>query len=205
MEKLFLFLPILLLFPHKTEAQFWEHNFIYGNAGISAGNYLGAEAGLNYIKNENIYLGLSYANRSKDAENKPNDYSGGWFGSNEVKDIHHSFSFSAGYIKILNPKKTIRINLKGGIGLRWSRMATNFQRRSTGSGWFSSYSYSFEREDKYSFEASINPTLEFPLARGYGLSVGPLIAFGNGPTFIGSSLNNIFGITRGKTQPKTTP
>ena len=205
MKYLYRLFILAFLFAQQSYGQFWENNFIYANAGISTGNFLGVEAGFNYIKYEKLYFGLNYANPSDEAKNKPVDYSGGLLGSDEVKDIHHSFKVSSGYVITLNPKKTIRLNLRGGIGVRWSRIATDFQQHSTGAGWFSSTTYSYDRESKYSAEITVFPAIEFPLARGYGLSLGPPLSVADGRTFVGLSLNNIFGVVRGKTSANPPP
>lgn len=200
----FIFL-VSFLFVSKSNAQFSENNLIYGNAGISAGNYFGIDIGVNNIRNEKLYLGINYSYRSDDAKNEPEDYSEGFFGSSSVNNSHHSFIASAGYFMPLNTKKTIRLILKGGAGLRWSSLATNYQTHYSGSGWFSNKYYSYDRENKYTPELLINPSLEFAFARGYGLSVSPILSIASGKTFFGASLNNIFGLVRGRTKAKEIP
>lgn len=170
--------------------------FLYGNAGVSTGNYNAIEGGINYIPNGNFSYHLNYYFRSRKDENKPHDYSGGFLGSSSVYNQYHSFVLSAGYMIPLNQSKTIRLLLKGGPGLRLSKVAENYKAYSSGSGWFSSTRYSYDRNNKYSVELTVNPALEFAIARGYGLSVSPIISFGSGRTFYGVSLNNIFGKVR---------
>ncbi|MGO3182107.1 MAG: hypothetical protein ACTIJ9_04670 [Aequorivita sp.] len=189
-----------LLFGQKSFAQTPESNFIYGNAGVSAGNYLGIEGGINYIKNEKLYFGINYSIRQNDANNEPDGYSAGFFGPYSVNNHHHSFIASTGYVMPLNPSKTIRLVLKGGAGLRLSRIPTNYQAIYSGSTWFSGKYYTYDYHNRYSVEIIINPALEFAFARGYGLSVSPVVSVGSGRTFFGASINNIFGIVRNRTK-----
>lgn len=198
MKKLLFFLFLCFNFGYAQDATGLssENFFLYGNAGVSAGNYKAIEGGINYIPSGNFSYHFNYYFRSRKDENKPQDYSSGFLGSSSVYNQYHSFVVSAGYVMALNSSKTIRMLLKGGPGLRWSRMADNYIAHSGGSGWFSSRYYSYDRQNKYSVELTINPAVEFALARGYGLSVSPIISFGNGRTFYGVSLNNIFGKVR---------
>lgn len=198
----FLFFVIILSFgfPQKSNGQFLENNFLYGNAGLSAGNYKAIEGGINFIKNDKFSYHLNYYLRTKKDENKPEDYSSGFLGSSSVYNQHHSFIASAGYVIPLNSSKTIRLLLKGGPGLRWSRIASNYEPYYTGSGWFSSKSYNYDYENQYTVELTINPALEFAFARGYGRTVSPVVSIGSGRTFYGVSLNNLFGKVRGKSQ-----
>ena len=185
-------------FAQKVNGQSLENNFLYGSAGISAGNYVALEGGINYIKNEKISYHFIYSYKSIETKNKPNDYSSGFLGTSSVLDQHHSFIPSAGYVMTLNPSKTIRLLLKGGVGLRWSRIASNYEPHYSSSGWFSSKYYSHDYENRYTVELTINPALEFALARGYGLSVSPVISIGSGRTFFGVSFNNLFGKVRAR-------
>lgn len=198
----FLFFLIILSFgfTQKSNGQFMESNFIYGNAGASAGNYFGIEGGINYIKNEKIYFGVNYSYRQNDANNEPYDYSAGFFGPYSVNNRHHSFIASTGYVMPLNTSKTIRLVLKGGAGLRLSQIPTNYQPIYNGSTWFSGKYYTHDYEDRYSVELTLNPALEFAFARGYGLSFSPVVSVGSGRTFFGASINNIFGIVRNRTK-----
>lgn len=198
----FLFLALIISsgFAQKSNAQSVENNFIYGNAGISAGNYRALECAINYIKAEKISYHLNYIYRSDDAKNKPEDYSSGFLGSSAIYNQHHSFIAAAGYVMPLNSSKTIRLLLKGGAGLRWSRIATNYQSYYSGSTWFSGKYYIYDNENRYTVELTINPALEFALARGYGLSVSPVVSIGSGRTFYGVSFNNLFGKVRARTK-----
>ncbi len=200
MRFFFITFIISLIFALKSNAQFLENDFLYGNAGISAGNYSGLEGGINYIKDEEISIHLNYFYRSNAAKNKPEDYSSGFLGSSSVYNQHHSFIASAGYVMPLNTSKTVRLILKGGAGLRWSRIASNYQPYYTGSTWFSGKYYSYDYENRYTVELTMNPALEFALARGYGLSISPVVSIGSGRTFFGASLNNLFGKVRARSK-----
>lgn len=189
---------LALGFSQEFNGQSSENNLLYGNAGISAGNYNGIEGGINYIKNEKLSYHINYYYRSNKDENKPLDYSGGFLGSSSVYNQHHSFVASAGYVMTLNSSKTIRLLLKGGPGVRWSRVATNYEPYYTGSGWFSGKFYTYDKENRYTVELTINPALEFAFTNGYGLSVSPVVSIGSGRTFYGVSLNNLFGKIRNK-------
>lgn len=164
------YLTIVLIisfgFVQNFNGQSLENNFLYGNAGFSAGNYIGIETGINFIKDEKISYHLTYYFKSNNTPNKPADYSSGLWGSGSVYNQHHSLIASAGYVIPLNSSKTIRLLLKGGAGLRWSRVASSFEPHYTSSSWFSNKYYTYNYENKYTPELTINPAIEFALSRG---------------------------------------
>lgn len=187
----------IVLFSINIHSQFSETKFLYANAGVSVGNYIGLNGGLNYIANEKFSLQLNYAFKSIDSEELPGDFiGGGIFGSSALKDDYHSISVLAGYILKLNASGTIRLNLQGGIGYLKSKSLTNFQ--PAGPGIFTS-NYSFDEESNNNAEVVINPKIEFPFTRVYGLSISPFISMNSRKFFFGVSLDNIAGILRNKT------
>ena len=188
---------LLILFSINSHSQLFETNFLYANAGISAGNYIGLNGGLNYIMNEKFSLQLNYAFRTIESEELPGDYIGeGISGSSTLKDDYHSISILGGYVVKLNSSGTIRLNLQGGVGYLRAKNAVNF--RPSSPGIFGS-NYTYDEESNNSVEVVINPKVEFPFTRFYGLSISPIISINNRKTFFGVSLDNIAGILRNKT------
>jgi hypothetical protein len=112
----------------------------------------------------------------------------------EVPDVNHSFNILGGYIHNLNPKGTIRLNLQAGIALIHTRYITNFQKKDRTYLFGDNYDYDSKYRNRFAF--IINPRIEFPFFKGYGLSASPLVEFGGRKTVYGMGITHIFGRIR---------
>lgn len=206
MRKLLLLLPILLLFSHKTEAQFFEKNHLYGNLGISGGNYFGSNVGANLILDEKIFINAGVLTLQVDATEKPDDYSAGSgiFGSgdSDITDRYTQPYLSGGYVMKLGSK--FRLVLPVGLAIQFRRYATNFTIHETqgtfgGYSFGSSPSHDFEWKKDVSMAFIFNPRIEFLLSHIYGVGVSPLLVLNKHNTFVGLSVNNLIGKIRQRT------
>ncbi|MGB3343863.1 MAG: hypothetical protein WBA61_08125 [Aequorivita sp.] len=197
-----LFLIIFLGAFTNAYPQFSEKNLFYGDVGLFWGNYNGFELGVNYIRNEKYSFQVSYYYHIIEAQEIPEDFHTSSlinlgptiFPEVSVPDINHSFNILGGYVYNLNPDRTIRLNLQAGIAFLYSKYATNFQKRSSPVFFGDNYEYDFQHRSTVG--VIINPRIDFPFFKGYGLSISPLVEFGGRKTVYGIGLVNIFGLTR---------
>ena|GEM_PF-4952644 len=167
------------------------------------GNYSGFELNINYIKDEKYSLQISYYHHLIEAKEKPEDYRNDFwldwgslflFPDIEVPDTNHSFNILGGYMYNLNPQGTIRLNLQAGIALIHTRYITNFKKKNRTYLFGDNYYYDSRYRNRIGF--IVNPQIEFPFFKGYGLSVSPLVEFGGRKTVYGVGISHIFGRVR---------
>lgn len=179
---LILFTLLVFLFSQKLNAQFFENNSIYLSNEILFGNHLGIDVSLNWINKNKISIQSGYSGHISFAKSRPNDYTGGsislfTLGTNSPSDKINTFFIKVGKVILLNEKETIRFNLMGGLGITSFREATNWQPL-TGSnqgGFISGPNYTFDYQFETLLCVILNPKLEFPLSRVFGLNISPLV------------------------------
>lgn len=202
-----LFFIFFLGFSFVANAQFFDKNYIYGNVGISGGNYYGADVGINDIYKQKYIVHLGIYSLFTEAIEKPSDYSAGSgiFGSGDsnITDKYNMPHLTAGYVRKFNENSNFRLILQGGLGLQFREYATNFQdyENTGGFGGFNfgtspSHTYDFEKD--VSLAIIINPRVEYTLSHVYGFAVSPLLIINNKKTFYGISIINIIGKIREK-------
>lgn len=206
MKKLLLVLPILLLLSQNTRAQFFEKNYLYGNIGISGGNYFGSNVGANLLVQEKTYLNVGVLPIQADASEKPDGYTAGSgiFGSGD-SDIRNRFTLiylTGGYAIKLGSK--FRLVLPVGPAIQFRRYATNFTIHET-TGTFGGFNFGTSPSHDYEWKKDVtvafivNPRIEFLLSHIYGVGISPLLAINRHETFIGISVNNLIGKIRQRT------
>ena len=80
-----------------------------------------------------------------------------------------------------NKKETIRENLSFGSGLTTMREPQNWVLNTDACGTY----YSWDNEKQNSVRLIINPKIEFPLTRFYGLTIAPMIQINKSSTYFG--------------------
>ena len=105
----------------------------------------------------------------------------------------------AGRIYSLNKKGTIRANLSLGIGYTAIKEPTNWQ---PVEGSFITQNYSFDYDRYHTFSLIINPKIEFPFTRFYGLSLSPLVQVNKDRVYYGIGIGQMIGLLRKKTKDK---
>lgn len=207
-----LFLVLALATITTANSQESKKNPLYGHVGLFWGNYFGPELGINYIKDDTYSFQISYYNHAIEAKEKPGDFNSstpfGWsstflFPDLEIPDTNHSFNLLGGYIYNLNPKGTIRLNLQAGIAFIHTRYITNFEKKSAPP--FFGDNYDYDSKYRNTLAIIINPKIDFPFFKGYGLSVSPLFQIGRKSTVFGVGVFHIFGRTRNKIENTAQP
>lgn len=203
MKYLYRLFILAFLFSQQIYGQFWENNYLYGNIGITGGNYFGANVGANLIFNEKYFINVGILSLQTESNEKPNGYSAGsgilGSGDSDIMDRYNTPFVTAGYVLKLSSK--FRVIFDGGLGLQFRHYATDFKVHESngtfgGFDYGSSPSHDFEWKDDVSAAFIINPRLEFLLSHIYGVGISPLFILNKNETFIGIGIHNIIGSIR---------
>lgn len=192
-------ITFLLIFSvHSVKPQFAENNAIYATVELNIGNYVGGDLNLNWVYKEKYSLKLGYTGNTRKPRSQPEDYSSGvvgimLFGLGGPNDQLETFQISAGRIYKLNKTGTIRANLSAGIGYTTIGEPVNWQRSNNG---FLGENYSWEYRKYSTVSLIINPKIEFPLSRFYGLTLSPMVQINKNRTYFGIGLGSMIGLLR---------
>lgn len=201
-------LLILFLFFSSlaANAQFSENNAIYYSGSLELGNYLGIDMNANYVLKEKYSFRLGFAGFVRNPKAAPSDYSSGLlgamtFGLANPYDQLNNFQIAAGRIISMNKKGTIRANLSAGIALTNIKETYNWQRVEVGG--FLTPNYTYDYHDYNTFSLIINPKIEFPFTRFYGLTLSPLLIINKDRTYVGLGIGQMVGLLRKKNVENT--
>jgi hypothetical protein len=199
MKSLLLLCSVLFL-STGLRAQFLDNNFIYLNAGLSGGNYFGGTLSLSNIYKEKLIFQLGYSDFLRYARSQPDDFDGGvmdalLWGTLSPTDQLRSYEFMMGKVKVLNHKGSTRLNLKAGLAYTQIIEPMNYKRMDTS---VLGPNYSFEYRQINSVGILINPELEFPFSRFFGLSISPFLSLGNQHKNVGIGIKTMAGILRNR-------
>jgi len=189
------YMPLLFsLAGYVTYAQSNEP-YIYGELGGGDGTHNTYKAALNTIFGAHNVISLSYYYSLHRAPNIPADYNAnGLFGTIWPEQTVSAFGLSYGYAFFLN-SPLIRFIIKGGLAAGKVQTPVNFVLVYSG-GWGSGYSYSIEKQ--FILGIVFDPSVEFPLGRGFGFSVGPYANINPIKPVFGLDAGIIFGKVRGR-------
>lgn len=193
-------LLVILATSNIVQAQFWENNAIYGGLGGQYGTYKGTVADINYNYKQKYSLQVSYASGSRESSNIPADY------INESKPMDNvgSIEFLLGRIYKLDKSGAIRTNIKIGLAANNIQYATNYVWHETSTNFWTgkvtNYTYDNKKINNIGF--IINPSIEFVLLRGMGISVAPHININAHRTSYGGQIELNFGILRPRLKKK---
>lgn len=197
------FLILLFLFLHEIHAQSPETNQIYFTGAITAGNYYGIDIHANYLLKGKYAFKAGYSGHLRAPEAAPYDYSSGLigalsFGFNIPYDKLGNYHVMAGRIYNFNRKGTIRVNLSVGVGLVAIKEPTNWQRADRGMI-FKNYTYDYNKYHTMGF--IVNPKIEFPFTRYYGLTISPMLQVNKDGRYIGIGIGQMLGTLRKDSHP----
>lgn len=193
-KKVTLIVVVLITFT-KLQAQFLKNKALYLTQELEIGNHFGAGANATYIHNNNYSLNLGYSKYLKGAKNVPADYSHdseGMFGP--LEEINNYQILVGKIFKFKKSGKT-RLNLLAGLSyvdlkelVNWKRVSNRFT-----DGNFA-YTYEHYRHGTVGFV--INPKIEFPFTKVFGLSISPKLNINKNRTLFGLGLSIMLGKTR---------
>lgn len=191
---------ILLLFFLNLNAQFSEKNAIYLIGELNAGNFGGGNSSLNYVFDNKYSFQAGISGLYRESKSKPADFSSGMiriFGSSSsVKEEMQNWQILVGKIFVLNKSGTIRFNMATGIGYTILKEAKNWKPVSKHGFGGANYTYDVERHGTLSL--IINPRVEFPFSRYFGLTLSPILQINKDWTYIGFGVGMMIGLLRKK-------
>ncbi len=191
----------LLLFSlsiNFATAQFAENNAIYSTGEFNAGNYLGLDMSLHYVYKEKYSFKIGYIGNLKKPRSQPADYSSGLtgvllYGLANPYDQLENYQIGIGRIYKLNEKGTIRTNISFGLGFTTIREPHNWE-RTANSLVVENYTWDYHKYHTLSF--IINPKIEFPFTRFYGLTVSPVLEINKDRIHLGIGVGQMLGLLR---------
>lgn len=202
MKKTILLFALLLAFTN-VKAQLGEEHAVYSTTEFILGNYLGINLNLNYVYQEKYSVQAGYSGNVRLSRSRPEDYHSGIgglisLGLSNPYDVLENYQVNLGKIYPLNNNGTIRLNLLAGVGLTTIREPANWEPFTAVLG--SNYTFAYEKYRTLSL--IINPKIEFPLTRFFGLTVSPLIQLSKNRSFYGIGFGDMLGLLRKKNGKK---
>jgi uncharacterized membrane protein len=111
-----------------------------------------------------------------------------------------SYQIVIGKIYELNKKRTIRANLAFGLGLTTIREPKNWVLNNVTPE--SRGYYTWDTEKYNTISLIINPKIEFPFTRFYGLTISPMLQINKNRTYFGIGIGQMIGLLKGRKNPK---
>ncbi|MDO5607706.1 MAG: hypothetical protein Q4G08_04530 [Capnocytophaga sp.] len=183
-----------------ANAQFIENNALYATGELNFGNYLGMDLNLNYVIKEKYSIKIGYSGNLRKPKSQPEDFTTGVtgilvFGANSPMDKFESFGATVGRIYKMNQSGTIRINLSLGAGYTIYTEPDNWEKINTNTVSLSkNYTYDYVKHKTISL--IVNPKIEFPITRYWGLSASPMLQINKDRTYFGIGLGTMLGLLR---------
>lgn len=186
-----------------ASAQFAENNAIYLSGELGGGNYFNGDLSLNYVYKEDYSLKIGLSGNLRKPVSQPDDYFSGlvktvfMFGLANPKDQLETYSISLGKIVNLNKSKNIRANLMFGVGYttitepeNWKKVEGNILDGLVVDN------YTWDYGESHGISFIINPKIEFPFTRFWGLTVSPIVQFSKDRTYFGIGIGSMIGLLR---------
>ncbi len=182
--------------------------FIYSEIGVATAKIPTFKVTVNAIFNRNDFISLGYYYNWRPATQLPADFDPGfdWGRKNELP-VKTSSMCGIMYGKVIFTKsRFVRYVLKGGISIGTVTFPSGFKEATVTHSWglwrgdHWSSNYTWYDEKKIVAGLIVNPTIEFPLTRGLGISAG---LYGNLvplASTAGIDVSIIFGRVRGRKQ-----
>ncbi|HZK03934.1 MAG TPA: hypothetical protein VFC94_05955 [Bacteroidaceae bacterium] len=199
-KKLSFLLAISFISFNFSNAQIVENNAIYVTSELNFGNYLGMDLDLNYILKDKYSFKVGYSGNFRKPKSQPDDFTTGifgifLFGTNSPADKFENFGATVGRIYKINQSGTIRANLSLGVGYtiytepeNWEKINDNVVSLSK--------NYTYDYVEHRTISLIVNPKIEFPIIRYWGLSVSPMLQINRDRAYFGIGLGTMIGLLR---------
>lgn len=202
MKKFLLRFSVFILSLSAT-AQWSENNALYYAMDFNTGNYSGLDLSANYIYKEKYSFKLGYNINLRPPKSEPEDFKLGvqdllTIGLLGPYDHMEQFYMGAGRVIPLNPKGSIRANLTLGIAITSIKEPTNWKKNPM----FLDRNYTYQYHKYHTISLIINPKIEFPFTRIYGLSLSPSIHINKDRTYFGIGIGQLLGVLKKRDRPK---
>ena len=196
-----LLLILIILGSQLISAQNKEKDTYYLTSEVNLGNYFGVDYAFNYIFKNKYSLKVGFSGNVKKPKSQPKDYSAGLNGliglaTENPFDHFLNYRIDFGKIYKLNKKGTIRANISFGVGYSIIKEPENWQFVDH-EAWIylgENYTYSYRKHNTMSF--IINPKIEFPITKYFGLSSSPMIQLNKKRVYYGIGLGIMLGKLR---------
>jgi len=183
---------------NQVNAQFADKNAIYATGEFNIGNYLESDLNLNYVFAESYSFKVGYSGHIRKPKSQPENYNSGLIGNlllnlADPYDQIENYQLLVGKIYSLNKKNTIRANVSLGLGYTTIREPGNWQPVNEG---FLTENYTYEYSKSNTVSLIINPKIEFPFTRFYGLTISPMLQINTDRTYFGVGIGQMIGLLR---------
>jgi len=163
-----LILSFSLLSIQFMNAQSKESNKFYASTELNIGNYLGWELNVNFVTKKQNTVKIGFLNLLRGSDDVDDDELFPY-------DLCQSFQICFGKIYELNPKETVRANISVGLGSTLVLDESNAGR---------------------SVSLIINPKIEFPFTRFFGLTFSPMLQLNKHSSYYGIGIGCVIGVLR---------
>lgn len=184
-------LILFLISIQFTNAQVAKNNKLYASSELSIGNYLGVDVNLNMITKKNHIFKVGFTGNFRGSRSIPprNDF--------DPLPVDYFNSFQVGFGKLYNIGKIenldengiVRANISFGLGITGLKERVNWR--------LNNNSYYISDEKKIStISLIINPKIEFPLKKFFGLTISPMLQINKYRTYFGIGIGQMIGLVR---------
>ncbi len=198
--KRILSLLLLSISINVVHAQFDENHAIYSTGEFNVGNYIGLDLNLNYVFKEKYSVKMGYSANIRKTKSQPDDYSTGLsglalLGLIDPYDFLENYQIGVGKVYNLNQNGTIRLNATVGLGYTIVTEPANWKKLDSG---FENENYSWNYRERNTISLILNPKIEFPFTRVYGITISPMIQINKHTTYVGIGVGKMIGLLRGR-------
>lgn len=182
-------------------AQDNEENSYYVSTELNLGNYYGLDVNYNYVFQNKYSLQLGFTGNVRKPVTQPENYTSGLNGffSAGIDTPHDhllTYKINFGRMYNLNEKGTIRANLLLGVGYSIIKEPENWQYVPSGTIIILSENYTYSYRKYSTMSLIINPKIEFPVTKHFGLSLSPMAQINKDRTYFGIGLGTMIGKLR---------
>ncbi|MBK8627435.1 MAG: hypothetical protein IPN86_18270 [Saprospiraceae bacterium] len=175
-----------------------SHNYrTYLSTDINLGNYLGLDLNLNVVYKEKFSIKMGYTGNSRKALSTPDDFIKGFNNFFYPKDKLRDFHFGLGKIYSLN-KTGARLNATISIGTAIIIEPKSWKKLDP-VGWpfifndLGASNYDYLNKKYYEWSITLNPKIEFPFRRFYGITISPMVQISKTRTYYGLGIGQMIG------------
>ncbi len=189
---------LILLNAQVITSQNNEKELYYVSSEINLGNYYGIDVHLNYVFKNRYAIKLGFSGNIREPKSQPEDYSGGLeglfsVGTENPYDHLLTYRIDVGRIYNLNPKGTIRANLSLGIGYTTIKEPDNWQFIEVDAPINLAENYTYSYRSYGTVSLIVNPKIEFPITKIFGLSLSPMLQWNKDRTYFGVGIGTLLG------------
>lgn len=196
MKKILFILGMLFFVNVPSQAQFFKNKALYLTEELELGNYIGGNININFINNNDYSLKLGFSVNKKLAKNAPENFKSiNLFGPYEKVD---TYKILVGKIFRFKKAGKTRFHLSAGVNYTDLLEFTNWRKETTDSNDAFKDGFVY-RHDSYRHGTVgfvINPKIEFPFLKFFGLTITSNLNINKNRTLLGVG----FGIMLGKTR-----